>query len=254
MNRLLLQATAVLFLLILSSCDTIREKREACPSIVTLDLSNTDPLIDYLTIWFFGQDGALLEKDTVLKENYRNLYNVKMKRELVECHVWGNPDTDSLYYCRKDIDATGETAMAEIVVCREHADIFLLLDGYTEGGAVSSSIACTTKGRMVNGDYVEKENIIEGVAGKGPEGKLLFRHRMIRQKDISAMKLTITSFSPDGLRHEHVYNLGEWLRSLDYDMNARNLEDVVIEADFSFSYFNITVEPWNFGEKFEVTV
>ena len=254
MDRLLLSAAAILSLLILFSCDSIKEKRDGCPSIVTLDLSSTDPSIDYLTIWFFGQDGALLERDTVMKENYRNLYNVKMEREVVACHVWGNQNTDSLYYCRTDIDATGETATAEIKVCREHADIFLLLDGYAEGGALSSSIACTTKGRMANGDYVENENIIEGVAGKGTDGKLLFRHRIIRQKDISAMKLTITSFSPDGLRHEHVYSLGEWLRSLDYDMNARNLEDVVIEADFSFSYFNITVEPWNIKGKIEVTV
>lgn len=180
MSRILLFSILASYtVLSLFSCDSIMEDRSACPCFVTLDFSGTDTSIKRLDLWFLASDGEILARDTILKESYLLPYNVRLAKDMVGCHVWGNPDTDSLYYSGTELDATGETVHEYIEVCREYADIYLILDGSEGDGILSSWITCSTSGRGIDGEYIEQEHIVSGIKEIDSDGNLFFRYRII---------------------------------------------------------------------------
>ncbi len=255
MSRILLFSILASYtVLSLFSCDSIMEDRSACPCFVTLDFSGTDTSIKRLDLWFLASDGEILARDTILKESYLLPYNVRLAKDMVGCHVWGNPDTDSLYYSGTELDATGETVHEYIEVCREYADIYLILDGSEGDGILSSWITCSTSGRGIDGEYIEQEHIVSGIKEIDSDGNLFFRYRIIRQKSMEKMKLAVSTYSYEGSKVVNSYDLGGWLSAIGYDMEAENLEDVVIGADFSFSCFNIEVEAWNIKKSIVITI
>lgn len=253
MNRILfLPPVAALTTLFLLSCTSIFEERSDCPCYVTLDFSKTDPSIKRLELWFFGSGGELLVKDTLYSEQYEKPYNIELKREMIECHIWGNFNTDSLYYGAPSLDATGDNLHKEVEICREYANVTLILNGEEGDGFLSSQISCPSSGREIDGGFIEKEIKVEGEKSLDSKGNLNFRYRIIRQKSMEKMKLLMSRYSPQGAEIVESLELGDLLSGIGYDMEAKNLKDIVISADMSFTSLKIVVESWN--EKDTVTV
>lgn len=246
MSRILfLPPVVALTMLFLSGCTSIFEERSDCPCYVTLDLSRTNPSIERLELWFFSSDGKLLAMDTLYSEEYKAPYNIELKRGMIGCHIWGNFNTDSLYYGAGSLDATGESLYKEVEVCKEYAEITLTLNGGEGDGCLSSRISCPTSGREIDGRFIEREKTIEGEKSFDSKGNLLFRYRIIRQNSMERMKLLMSRYSPQGAEVVESLELGVLLSGIGYDMESKNLKDIVISMDMSFTSLKIVVEPWD---------
>lgn len=255
------------FVAFIISCTSIEENRKECPCWYTVDFSNVDPQISKLYLWFFDGEGKLLCRDTLFAKEYPKLYEIELKRGIVEFYVWGNvlentlmesPDTrgaclikcangnaDPLFGYGKLLNTGGEEGCDVVYLNKEHAVLEIVL----KEGIVSESesfemvLDCGTSGRYADGGFVKgKSSIISQTyadsAGHGA------KFRILRQELLSEMKMSLRRIGEIGTWVIEDFPIGKYMEQGGYNMREENLQDLRVELDLSAGEFILETETW----------
>ena len=269
--RFVIPAFLFIHLSALSGCSGIFEDRSDCPCYLTLLLDGCDPSrVRNLHVWLFDSSGDILRRDTLYGGEYGNGYRVLVKRDMVECRVWGNiteatyirkdmrPEAillkkqtlsaDSLFFYGSGIHTEGEEVSAKVVLRKEFLTVKVLLKNAAETGyPVGMQILSGSEGLDINGKPVAGTGVTAAFPEPGEGEEPEYRFRLLRQEECAGIRLLITDGPMDQTGSSEVlkeYPLGEWLVQNGYDMKAENLSDVEIEIDFSASLITVSAEDW----------
>lgn len=245
-------------ILLLSSC-TIREDRTACPCRLELDLSGFAPISSQVSVAFWEGANTRMEDAGTAELFVRTL-----AKDTFDASVWCNvregmlsgsrlvipqgAQPDSLQVFRTRLSCTGETCTATAVPHRQHARI-------------------TMKVRMEAGIrypydfYAETDYCGIDLRDLSPiRGDLVFP---IRQTEEDTYVFDLLRHGPDTQVRIAVHDkteqidelpLYEWLRTVGYDWEAPDLEDLTLYLDYVDHTIRIIISNWHEGEVVDAVI
>lgn len=252
-----LVAQVVVYLL-LSGC-SVKENRNECPCLLTLDFSQTDTsAIPSALICL--DDGVISNEYTLLAAEFMPEADFRVSKGIMDVIIHSGLDKDAdlqegiripygedspcLYSYSSKVDATGETARENVRFRKNHCRLTLNFKN-----ASQNSFALCLKGNVagydqsgmpVDGDFSYEMPVDEdgGYCAVLP-----------RQKDASLM-LEID----DGTEVLKRFALGEYLVGGGYDWTEDDLEDVKVVIDWSMTAVTLIVQGWDWVREYEIVI
>ena len=248
------------------SCSTIEEDRKGCPCWYKIDFSQVDTQIEKLYLWFFDQQGNPLLMDTLYSSRYGDIYEVELKRGTVGFHVWGNvlenttlesphasepflkkgegSQADPLYSYSKVLDTWREDGNDVVFVKREYADLDIVLKGGTvQGSGFWIKLDCGTSGRYIDGRFLEEGISLVAETSADSNGYSA-KFRLLRQKSLARLKMSVGSSEKAESYIIEDFPIGELMLGSGYDMDADNLQDIMVVVDVSAGRIILCTEDW----------
>ena len=256
----------ILLAAIICSCSTIEEDRDICPCWYTIDFTEVDRSVQNLHLWIYDENGKLLCRDSLENGAYGR-YDVKLERGKAYCYVWGNfsdstiifgeplkdayfikadsCSSDPLFHYSKVLQTGAEWGCDTVMLQKEFAILDFTLKGKLEyKEQLQIEIVQSVCGRYVYGGFVEGKSHIYAYPQHLDDDSSQFRLRMMRQSSLDGIVAIITALDGDERVVIREFPLGEWLDALGYDMNAKNLADIVVELDLAIGDVSIMVDNW----------
>ncbi|MDD2242207.1 MAG: FimB/Mfa2 family fimbrial subunit [Bacteroidales bacterium] len=273
---------AVFLITAAAGCNTIMESREECPCELTIDFGKIDGNVRNVLLWLFDSEGNLLYKDTVERKNFKVPDVLSVKKGNIYCYAWCNlsdasvcterfsPSTiiekadalsaDSLFFFKYEGAVRGESVILQVLPNKEFATVNVRFKGVEEGDVAGTELVSPSGGFFVNGKCLEKLSVISVntaqsqhqvstsncISSLNGDGKYL-SFRMLRQSGLNGIYMNIYSLSGEkemSRRDIGTFELGKYLKDLDYDMEAIGLKDIDILIDMSSLLATVQVDDW----------
>jgi len=254
MDRLLIPCLA-LFAATLSC--TVKEDRGPCPCY--LQVTFTDPEASG-PVELMGWNGSMLFRDRVRIEDCRPHWARPVEKgtlvlsackgtgyvvpELHRAAIPVNCQADSLYAYHGMVDATGETACAEVSLRKQFATVFLDIRKPAE---VVRTCRFLVEGNTAGFDLLDFAPV-PGLFHYQPEpadGEEIVTFRIPRQAD-DALQVTIRPGDGPAAR----FPLGEYIRQLGYSWKSEELQDIYVAVDLARGLVELRVADWEQGALF----
>src|SRR5574344_645293 len=174
---------------------------------------------------------------------------------------------DSLFFFKYEGAANGEEHRLYVSPNKEFATINIKFEGLENGAWAEAELVCNSGGFFVGGACIDKVSLtnvstLSGSPAKVPlgdsrsfpipsktdasyDGTSL---RMLRQKSADGIYMNIYILSGEkelNKKEAGTFELGKYLKALNYDMNAANLKDIDLLIDVGVMTVNVNVEGWN---------
>lgn len=179
----------------------------------------------------------------------------------------GALSADSLFFFKYSGVADGEEHKLYIYPNKEFATVNIKFAGLENGVGAEAEMVCNSGGFFVDGACMDKvsftnvSTINQGAANKASDIYVspvpYLRQdasysnaslRMLRQKSSDGIYINIYVLQnvKDAVRIQAgTFELGKYLRALNYDMHAASLKDIDLLIDMGAMTASITVEGWN---------
>lgn len=241
---------SIVFAFVLSvlavSC-SVKEDRQACPCRLMLDLTGTDTSL-VRTLYVRGVAlGDVIFMDTLDRERLTDMYVRDVPHGEIRVTVWGASGTaddliipygsecPQLYMSAFTADTMGEAYYREVVLCRNHCRLTILLNGH------DLPYQLTLRGK-VNGygmDGMPSGGEFSCVAYPGKEDGM--SAVVPRQVDASLL-LDVEDEDTEVVR---TFALGEYLAHGGYDWQQKDLDDATVILDYSVTGIKVTYKGWD---------
>jgi hypothetical protein len=251
MGRKILAAAALL----LSLCSCVKEDREDCPC--RLDLFFTG---EHLPCVISLESGEKAYLDTVRSAGTFSVNVLRGKVRLYACSGAGKAfdprrglivqegkECPPVYMCSKVIEATGEIVRDTVRLDRNHCKITLKIK--TDDGRPLNGYTLALGGGVCGYD-------MEGSPLRGPFSFVAkvssdseYACTVPRQVD-NSLELEIRD-EPDAVRK---FPVGEFIAESGYDWTRKDLEDIVMEIDYSRTGVTFRVSGWTRTIKMDVVI
>lgn len=266
---------------LLSSC--IMEDRYACPSYLTIDMSDVNREMEWGQIWFFDPFGKLLYKDTISRSMFDNPYVVQIAREdYAKCYVWGNIGkntllseeyslntnltmldnlpADSLYFYSCNINTNAEFSNIKLRANKEFATVNIIFPGYCDTTAynVNISIECKNRGFFLDKSFIEKSVTTKAELCRLGLDYSMFSSRILRQGDARDIKMILQVEEKQKGKNSDIkailapVPIGTFLYENGYDMLQEDLSDITIKIDLAGNFLYLQVEDWENEKRFDI--
>lgn len=252
LSNLFMAVSAALLLAV--SC-SIKESRVPCPCYIKVGFDDREHITEDVTVMGW-RDGELFRKDidvseydpywvtAVHKGSLQVMACLGLDGNVSEGHYaiipFGN-ECDSLYAYFEPVDATGDDVTVEAHLKKQfatvHVDISKDASQMVEYDFIVDGNSCGFD--LMDFSPVEGPFHCEPVPAKGSR---LVVFRVPRQKDAS---LRMTVFKGD--LDLGSFPIGDYMRRLNYNWDAQELQDIYITIDFIVGQVVIGIDDWETG-------
>lgn len=251
-------AFALPVMLALVSC-SVKEDRTGCPCLLEVEFVEMDSIKD--PVWIIGWQTAEVFRDNVITADYPERYTRRVPKGMlafgaVEGLVTNNHsghsviipegyECDSLYAFSDYVDCTGERGHTAVTFHKQFATVNITVGG----NAAVQGYAFVFESNSCGIDLLTCR-AVEGKFRFEPDftGSDSISFRIPRQCDDG---LTLTVSHPSG--DSSVFALGEYIRSIGYDWDATDLQDIYITLDVVRGRISIGVAEWEEAENKELS-
>lgn len=256
-----------LLLVLLSSC--IHERREMCPSYITLDLSETPDAVEKIFIVLQYDDGRE-KRDTISKDMFSSGCELPIPRGSASIAVYGNIETmvydngytapkgaplDRIYAYFSRIEAYSDLCSAKVSVEKKHISLYIkVLDEPNNISQIclelsGSTVGYTNRGNSIKGEFYHSpapENI-----PSTEEPFVIFSSRIPQIERGDNFRLTITD-SDDGYTLAAI-PLSEKLEEAGIGAPGEELGDLYMTIDMSRGIIRLSVKDFDVMPHEEIT-
>ena len=244
--------------LLVSAC-TIKENREPCPCTLRVSFADRDRIPSRVGLVGF-EDSQVFSEHVNVADHDPWWVKAVPKGMLSLAAFQGSPNltvghlalirpgnqADSLYACHREVDATGETAYAEVAFGKQFATVFVDLKKTAEqlrdfqfrveSGTCGTDLLTF---KPVSGDFR-----FDPVPAPGER---VVTFRLPRQGDD---RLTFSlRFREESGRS---FPLGAYIARMGYNWDADELQDIYIVIDLVLETLSISVSDWEEGAVFHL--
>ena len=240
---------------------TVKEDRSVCPCVLEVNFQDKEQIKGPVLLVGWIQERVF--EDLIDVARCQGFYTRKVPKSTISfgavegvsaCVCSGHSviipqgkEYDSLYAYVDTIDCTGETAMTTVTLHKQFATVNIRFTDATVTAQDYSFVAESNSGGMDMLTCRPVEGAFRFEPAINDEGALRFR--LPRQID-EALSLTVRHI-PSGASTR--FDLGNYIRSIGYDWDAADLQDIYIVFDLARGKVNVGVADWEEMEDYELT-
>lgn len=252
---------------LMASC-SVKEDRQECPCFLTLDFGEVETAalmqkgFHDLEVFLSGNDGFTVEESWPLSE-FVGEYCIPVPKTGVDimavCHVGGScSSTDgfriddgeecpAIYMYSEHFHPVGGEERIQVNLHRNYCNLSVRMKTMYDVPARPFRVKVVGKvdGYLLGG--APREGAFSYFSAPSSEG--FCRCRIPRQKDGSLM-LEIDFLDSGEVR---TFPAGEYILASGYDWNAIDLEDILVEMDFSRTGVTFNISKWKKTLSFDIT-
>lgn len=258
MKGLFVKRSALAALMLLAVSCSIREERDGCPCLLTLDLSGCGMFGDLLIEGW--EDGAEIFSGKLSSADYPEGYTVRTGRNgiwylahapLEKAGKSGylitvpeGEQSDSLFLCFRRVDTSEEAAYDRVLLHKNHMELGIRINGW-------DSLKCGLLELEVRAQY----NALDTRDMTPVKGEFSYRTevagemsriRLPRQKD-GVISVTL---SEDG-RPVAGFDAWKVLKTAGYSWNDNDLADATLQIDMASSSISVCIDEWSEGNSYD---
>ena len=239
------------------SC-SVKEDRQDCPCVMSLDLSGLDTaVIKNMNVLAVSEDGIVL-KDYLQADDFSSEYVREVPHGLLEVNLWSG-----------DEGVNAEDYLVQIPYGVECPPVYLHgFQADTRGETFTHKVSlyknyCRLTVEMPERIQLPRSLVFKGnvdgydIGGKPSEGEFScvaypsetgeYQVLIPRQYD-SSLLLEVDDKTP----HMKLFAIGEYLSASGYDWTAEDLADVSVVLDYSMTSVKISISGWDKEEIYSV--
>lgn len=243
----------VAVLVTLLSCNAVKEKRQDCPCILSVQMKE---LPAYPAVLFVnGSPAGTAQRDSVLSlwvdGGLAALAAVAgaLPSDKLEIRIPYGLQAPPLYAWRDTVDCTGETALARVHLRKQYCALDIRIKGIlAPGGSVSPRMLSVAVRGSVNGYSLADGQPLEGAFRCLLPGSGVCRLPRQRAGDPLWLDIVLED------RVLRSFPLGTYLESAGYDWYAPDLEDRTLEVDISLTRIRFQCALWSITQELEIVI
>ncbi|HIZ86305.1 MAG TPA: FimB/Mfa2 family fimbrial subunit [Candidatus Coprenecus stercoravium] len=266
MRQILVIAASVLLTGITNGC--VFQDRSGCPAYLSLDFSGTQDEVSDIHLVIRQEDGHIY-RDTLHKDEFRNVYELPVRRGKVDLAAFGNidrmafddgflieqgNDADNLFTFFLSATYDQDLSFDTVTLRKDFTGLHIRIAG-EQHDSLEISIECNSVGYGLDGKIIEGRFIHYPESSFIDDGNMHyydFFSRITRQMDTS---LTLTVSSCSGARATvAVIPLSGYLSEAGIDMESAGISDLFLTFDISRSSLVISTESWTSTEHINITI
>lgn len=254
-----------------TSCSSIFEDRNKCPANLILDCSLFKKEINKLDVWIEDASGIKKYRYDLIDET-SPFFIIPVVKGDVKCYVWGNltyqtqliPESklltrtkllkretslcDSLFFYTTSKYINADTSVVILHPYKQFATIHLTVKNYDYYTKMLARLSSNSNGfyfdgAIHSGSSLSVKEVLNGRC----------QLRLLRQNSISDIMLYL-DYTYELISRRFIFNLGDHLKSLNYDMTAVNLSDIDIEIDMAKMVAFISIRDWDKVFSFDIEI
>ena len=240
-----------------------------------LDLTDVPASMNELYLWAFDKEENLVLRDTISAIYFGEMYELEIKRAVVDYYLWGNVGNatkvineddvnaqlsviqnnyaDSLYSYSNELDASGEFAIDTVSMYKEFANVEVIIKNSQDNISLEflgNSCGYYVNSTILQGGYsVTCSDFIRDIYNN-----YLYLFRVTRQQELEKVELALYKGSGNGKMLLNRFPIGKWLIGQGYNMFEQNMPDISIEIDYSNNNVTISTTDWSFTKPSDVEI
>lgn len=254
-----------------SSCKSkVYEDRDECPCLLRLSFGNCENIGSF-RIWIFDEEENILKQELFSPAETGELYETTIPKCIFKVYVWGNVGDNTLFAydgTNSMLKQNRNSSFDRLYFgnatgnCLKRDVVSLEVEMYKQYAAVELNVHCP-QASSLNIEQLTAHTIINSIGyylnGKTVDGKstidtatpgsidetdnsrvLSFEYNMARPVSFSGLSIELK----DGVKDILAVNLGELLKSNNYNINNSNLNDIKLYIDLSAGTCLISCKDW----------